>query len=143
MLPLCLDQGVGVIPWSPLARGKLTRDWEAETNRSQQDAFGRAAHAETEQQDRRVVETLQKVARDRGLPRAQVALAWMLGKPAITAPIVGATKQEQLADAIAALDVKLSQDEIAALEAPYVPRAVHPMVPPMSVQPKVLSVLTD
>ncbi len=142
MLPLCLDQGVGVIPWSPLARGKLTRDWAVETNRSQQDAFGRASHAATEQQDRAVVEALQQVAKQRGLPRAQVALAWMLGKPAITAPIVGATKPEHLAHAIAALDVRLSDEEVAAIEAPYVPRPVHPMVPPMSVQPQTLSVVT-
>jgi aryl-alcohol dehydrogenase-like predicted oxidoreductase len=143
MLPLCLDQGVGVIPWSPLARGKLTRDWEAETNRSQQDAFARASHAATEQQDRAVVEALQRVAEQRGLPRAQLALAWVLNNPAITAPIVGATKQEQLSDAIASLDVRLSEDEVAALEAAYVPHPVHPMVPPMSVQTQTLSVVTD
>lgn len=143
MLPLCLDQGVGVIPWSPLARGKLTRDWEVETNRSQQDAYGRASHVATEQQDRAVVEALQQVSKQRGLPRAQLALAWVLNNPAITAPIVGATKPEQLADAIAALDVKLSDDEVTALEAPYVPHPVHPMVPPMSVQPQTLSVLPE
>jgi aryl-alcohol dehydrogenase-like predicted oxidoreductase len=143
MLPLCVDQGVGVIPWSPLARGKLTRDWEVETNRSQQDAFARQIYAATEQQDRAVVEAVQRIARDRGIPRAQVALAWMLTKPAITAPIVGATKPQHLADAIAALDVTLSDAEISALEASYVPHAVTGIVPPLSPDPATLSPVRD
>jgi aryl-alcohol dehydrogenase-like predicted oxidoreductase len=141
MLPLCLDQGVGVIPWSPLARGKLTRDWEEVTNRSQQDPIAQRLFAATEQQDRVVVEAVQRIASERGVPRARVALAWVLTKPAITAPIVGATKPEHLADAIAALDVRLSDAEMAALEAPYVPHAVTGLVPPLSADPPALSVV--
>jgi aryl-alcohol dehydrogenase-like predicted oxidoreductase len=143
MLPQCLDQGVGVIPWSPLARGKLTRDWEVETNRSQQDAFARQIYAATEQQDRAVVEAVQQIARERGIPRAQAALAWMLTKPAITAPIIGATKPDHLADAIAALDVKLTDAEISALEAPYVPHVVNGMVPPLSADPPTVSLVKN
>jgi aryl-alcohol dehydrogenase-like predicted oxidoreductase len=143
MLPQCLDQGVGVIPWSPLARGKLTRDWEVETNRSQQDAFARQIYAATEQQDRAVVEAVQRIARERGIPRAQAALAWMLTKPAITAPIIGATKPDHLADAIAALDVKLTDAEISALEAPYVPHVVNGIVPPLSADPPTVSLVKN
>ncbi len=143
MLPQCLDQGVGVIPWSPLARGKLTRDWEVETNRSQQDAFARRMYAATEQQDRAVVEAVRGIAEESGIPRAQVALAWMLTKPAITAPIVGATKPGHLADAIAALDVRLTDAQIAALEAPYVPHAVSGMVPPLPAEPPTLSLVKN
>jgi aryl-alcohol dehydrogenase-like predicted oxidoreductase len=143
MLPQCLDQGVGVIPWSPLARGKLTRDWEVETNRSEQDAFTQQAYAAGAQQDRAVVEAVQRIAQERGIARAQVALAWMLTKPAITAPIVGATKPDHLADAIAALDVTLTDTEIAALEAPYVPHAVNGMAPPPSADPAMVSLVKD
>ena len=143
MLPQCLDQGVGVIPWSPLARGKLTRDWEVETNRSQQDAFTQQTYAASEQQDRGVVEAVQQIARERGIPRAQVALAWMLTKPTITAPIIGATKPEHLADAIAALDVRLADAEIAALEAPYVPHAVNGLVIPLGAEPATVSLVKD
>jgi len=125
MIPLCIDQGVGVIPWSPLARGMLTRDWNEATTRSQTDQFGKMIYTATQEQDRKVVEAVARVAADRGLPRAQVALAWVLALPGITAPIVGATKPAHLADAVAALDVKLSAEEIAALEEPYVP---HPVV---------------
>jgi len=140
MLPLCVDQGVGVIPWSPLARGKLTRDWAVETVRSQQDPVARRLFAASEQQDRGIVEAVQRIASDRGIPRAQVALAWMLTKPAITSPIVGATKSEHLADAIAALDVALSDAEIAALEAPYVPHPVNGLAVPRSADPLKVSV---
>jgi aryl-alcohol dehydrogenase-like predicted oxidoreductase len=139
MLPLCADQGVGVIPWSPLARGKLTRDWEVETNRSQQDAFARQIYAATEQEDRAVVAEVRRIAEERGIPRAQVALAWMLAKPVITAPIIGATKADHLADAIAAVNVTLTDAEISALEASYVPHAVNGMVPPLSANPPKLS----
>jgi aryl-alcohol dehydrogenase-like predicted oxidoreductase len=139
MLPLCVDQGVGVIPWSPLARGKLTRDWEVETIRSQQDGRARELYAATEQQDRAVVGAVKQVAVARGIPQAQVALAWMLTKPAITAPIIGATQPEHLADAIAAEEVRLTETEISALEAPYVPHAVNGMVPPLSAHPPKLS----
>jgi len=143
MLPFCVDQGVGVIPWSPLARGKLTRDWEVETNRSQQDGRARELYAATEQQDRSVVEAVKRVAEGRGIPRAQVALAWMLTKPAITAPIVGATKPDHLTDAIAAAEVKLTDTEISLLEAPYVPHVVNGMVPPLSADPPKLSLVKD
>jgi aryl-alcohol dehydrogenase-like predicted oxidoreductase len=124
MLPLCLDQGIGVMPWSPLARGRLTRDWDAHTERSDNDAFGRSLYENTAETDRRVVEAVAGVAAARGVPRAQVALAWVLQKPGITAPIVGATRLEQLDDAVAALSIELSGEEVGALETPYVPHAV-------------------
>jgi len=124
MLPLCLDQGVGVIPWSPLARGRLTRDWDYTSVRTETDeAFGRL-FAKTEDADRKVVDRVAQIAAARGISRAQVALAWLLAKPVITAPIVGATKLEHLDDALASVNVKLSADEVAALEEPYVPHAV-------------------
>ena len=119
MLPLCLDQGVGVIPWSPLARGRLTRDWDATTTRSESDEFGRKLYSDD---DRRIVDAVAKTAESRGISRAQVALAWLLRQPAVTAPIVGATKPEHLEDAIAAVDVTLSDDEAAQLEVPYTTR---------------------
>jgi 1-deoxyxylulose-5-phosphate synthase len=121
MIPLCIDQGIGVIPWSPLARGRLARPWDSTTNRSETDAFGRALYDEG---DRPVVDAVGQVADQRGIPRAQVALAWLLAKPGITAPIVGATKPHHLADAIAAVDVELTADEIELLEKPYRPHAV-------------------
>jgi aryl-alcohol dehydrogenase-like predicted oxidoreductase len=123
MLPLCADQGVGVIPWSPLARGRLARAWDDETERSQSDEFGRTLY-DTAPSDRVVVERVGAIANERGVSRAQVALAWMLSKPVITAPIVGATKPNHLDDAVAAVDLELSDDEIAALEEPYVPHRV-------------------
>ncbi|MCZ0733648.1 aldo/keto reductase [Phreatobacter sp. AB_2022a] len=124
MLPLCREEGIGVIPWSPLARGRLTRDWDETSARSETDAFGKTLYAATADADRKVVEAVAQVAKARGVPRAQIALAWVLAKPSITAPIVGATKPQHLDDAVAALAVKLEPDEIAALEAPYVPHAV-------------------
>ena len=139
MLPQCLDQGVGVIPWSPLARGRLTRGWDQETNRSQQDVFAQQMYRETEQQDRKVVEVAARIAADHGVPQAHVALAWLLAKPAVTAPIVGATKPQHLADALGALDFRLSAEEIAALEEPYVPHVVSGMVPPLDSTPPKLS----
>jgi len=124
MLPLCLDQGVGVIPWSPLARGKLARPWDAEsTKRSETDGFAKSLYAKTAEADKRVVDRLGELAAARGVPRAQLALAWLLSKPAITAPIVGATKPHHLDDAVAAVSLKLTAEEIAALEEPYTP---HP-----------------
>ena len=116
MLPLCADEGIGVIPWSPLARGRLTRDWDAGTARSQTDAFGRTLYLDS---DRTIVERVAQVAGQRGVSRAQVALAWMLGQPVVTAPIVGATKMMHLEDAVAAVDLQLSGDEVAHLEQPY------------------------
>jgi aryl-alcohol dehydrogenase-like predicted oxidoreductase len=125
MLKLCLDQGVGVIPWSPLARGKLARSWEAEaTTRSESDGYAKNLYAKTAEVDKGVVERLAKVAGERGVPMAQVALAWLLTKPAITAPIVGATKLHHLEDAVAAVGLKLTADEVKALEEPYVPHSV-------------------
>jgi aryl-alcohol dehydrogenase-like predicted oxidoreductase len=124
MLPLCRDQGVAVIPWSPMARGRLTRDWDTESSRAETDEFGRSLYANTADADRKVVEAVAAVAAARGVPRAQVALAWVLQQPGVTAPIVGATKVEHLDDAVAALTLKLAPEETAALEAPYVPHAV-------------------
>jgi aryl-alcohol dehydrogenase-like predicted oxidoreductase len=125
MLKLCLDQGVGVIPWSPLARGKLARSWEAEaTTRSESDGYAKNLYAKTAEVDKGVVERLAKVAGERGVPMAQVSLAWLLTKPAITAPIVGATKPHHLEDAVAAVGLKLTADEVKALEEPYVPHPV-------------------
>jgi 1-deoxyxylulose-5-phosphate synthase len=124
MLPLCAAEGIGVIPWSPLARGRLTRDWDATSARSETDEFGRGLYAATADADRAVVECLTAVAARRGIPRARIALAWVLRKSMISAPIVGATKPEHLDDAVAALSVKLSDEEVAALEEAYVPHAV-------------------
>jgi len=120
MLPLCRDQGVGVIPWSPLARGKLTRDWDDTTARSETDEFGANLYLDT---DREIVDQVAAVAEARGVTRAQVALAWVLGRPGVDAPIIGATKPHHIDDAVAALDVELTADEVAAMEAPYAPRA--------------------
>jgi aryl-alcohol dehydrogenase-like predicted oxidoreductase len=124
MLPLCAAEGIGVIPWSPQARGKLTRDWDYKSIRTETDDALTRLFAKTEEADRRVVDRVAQVAAARGVSRAQIALAWLLAKPVITAPIVGATKLHHLDDALASLDVKLSADEIASLEAPYVPHAV-------------------
>ena len=124
MLPLCRDQGIAVIPWSPLARGRLTRDWDDRSARSETDGFGRTLYAATADADSKVVEAVTRVAAARGVPRARVALAWVLRKPGITAPIVGATKPSHLEDAAVALSVRLTDEEVAALEAPYVPHEV-------------------
>ncbi|MCA0316899.1 MAG: aldo/keto reductase [Proteobacteria bacterium] len=124
MLPLCREEGIGVIPWSPLARGRLTRDWDETSARAETDEFGKTLYARTGDADRKVVEAVAKVAKARGVPQAQVALAWVLAKPVISAPIVGATRMGHLDDAVAALSVKLTAEEIAELEAPYVPHAV-------------------
>ncbi len=125
MLPLCADQGIGVIPWSPLARGRLTRDWDATSARSETDEFGRTLYLpHTADADRRVVEALGQVARERGVARAQIALAWVMRSQAVTAPIVGATKMQHLDDAVAALSIRLTDEEVAALQAPYVPHEV-------------------
>jgi aryl-alcohol dehydrogenase (NADP+) len=123
MLPLCADQGIGVLPWSPLARGRLTRDWDDTTPRSETDEFGRTLY-DTSDSDRVIAERVAAIAAERGVPRAQVALAWHFTKPVVTAPIVGATKLEHLDDAAAAVDLRLTADEVARLEEPYVPHAV-------------------
>ena len=121
MLPLCQDQGVGVIPWSPLARGRLTRPWDTKTARSDTDEFGRSLYRD---EDRTVVENVIALAERRGVSPAQVGLAWLLAQPAVTSPIVGVTKPQHLADAIAAVDLELSVDEVAELGADYVPHAI-------------------
>jgi aryl-alcohol dehydrogenase (NADP+) len=123
MLPLCADLGMGVIPWSPLARGHLARPWGQETNRSETDAFARTLY-ESAAPDQAIVDRVGQVADARGVPRARVALAWLLANPVVTAPIVGATQPHHLDDAVAAVDLQLSAEEIAALEEPYVPHAV-------------------
>ncbi|HWB36025.1 MAG TPA: aldo/keto reductase [Rugosimonospora sp.] len=124
MIPLCLDQGIAVIPWSPLARGKLTRDWDVTTARTGSDPFATTLYARTEEADRQVVDAVAQVAQERGVPRAQVALAWLAGRPGVTAPIVGATKPNHLEDAVAALDLELTPDEVERLEKGYVPHPV-------------------
>ena len=121
MLPFCRDEGIAVMPWSPLARGRLARAWDETTERLATDEFGKTLYLES---DRAVVDAVGKVATDRGVPRAQIALAWLLSKDAITCPIVGASKPGHLTDAVAALEIDLTDAEIAALEAPYVPHAV-------------------
>ncbi|MDR6716798.1 aldo/keto reductase [Paenibacillus sp. 2003] len=125
MLPLCQEEGVGVIPWSPLAKGRLTRDWNEQTARSGIDPAGKAFYENAMvDADRQVVERVLKVAEQREIPRAQVALAWLLHQEAVTAPIIGATKIHHLGDAIAALTVKLTVEEIGFLEEAYVPHPV-------------------
>ena len=118
MLPLCADLGVGVIPWSPLARGRLTRDWDEETSRSQTDEFGSNLYPPG---DRLIVEQVAQIAIERQVPRARVALAWVAGRPGITAPIIGATKPHHIDDAVAALDLVLTDAEVQQLETAYEP----------------------
>jgi aryl-alcohol dehydrogenase-like predicted oxidoreductase len=122
MHPFALDQGVGVLPWSPLARGRLTRPWGEETSRTETDLVTQAMYNQAEEADRAVTEAVGRVAEARGIPRAQVALAWVRQQPAVSAPIVGATKPHHIDDAIASVSVELTADELAALEAPYTPR---------------------
>ena len=121
MLPLCADRGIGVIPWSPLARGRLTRPWESSTSRTETDEFGKRLYSDG---DRLIVEQVMKVAESRGVPPAQIALAWVAGQPAVTAPIIGATKPNHLDDAVAALDIELTAAEKTALEEHYVPHTI-------------------
>ena len=121
MLPLCADQGVAVIPWSPLARGRLTRDWDAVTARTETDEFGSTLYVDT---DRAIVEQVAAVAAARGVSRAQVALAWLHRNPVVTAPIVGVTKPAQLDDAVASLEFTLTDDEVRLLEEAYVPHRI-------------------
>ncbi|MGI5430532.1 aldo/keto reductase [Streptomyces sp. CA-179760] len=121
MLPLCADQGVGVLPWSPLARGRLTRDWDTTTERSATDTFGSNLYQEG---DRTIVEAVTRIAADRDVPRAQVALAWLLHQNTVTAPIVGASKPGHLEDAVAAVELQLTDKELEELERPY---TAHPI----------------
>src|SRR2546421_831626 len=122
MLPFCLDQGVGVIPWSPLARGLLTREWSAQTKRNETDKFTKALYSQAEEANQKIVETVKAIAEERHANMAQIGLAWLLQKEVVTAPIVGATKPQHLSDAVAAVDLKLSDEEIRRLEALYIPQ---------------------
>lgn len=124
MLPLCKEEKIGIIPWSPLARGRLTREWDESTARSETDEFGKYLYAQTAESDRIVVERVAELAEKRGVSRAQIGLAWVLQKDPVTAPIIGATKMAHLEDAIDALEVELSSEEVAFLEEPYVPHPV-------------------
>jgi aryl-alcohol dehydrogenase (NADP+) len=121
MLPLCRDEGIGVIPWGPLARGRLARPWDDTTNRSETDRFGQTLYPDI---DRTIVERVAEVANERAVPMAQVATAWMLSKPGITAPIIGATTPHHIDDAVAAIELVPSDDAVARLEEPYTPHPV-------------------
>ena len=123
MLPLCEDEKIGAIPWSPLARGRLTRDWDETTERSAADEFGRALYGH-ESSDRVIVEAVASIAAVRGVPRAQIALAWVSRNPVVSAPIIGARTPAHLDDAVASLDLVLTEDEVAQLETPYTPHPV-------------------
>ncbi|TDG05215.1 aldo/keto reductase [Paraburkholderia guartelaensis] len=122
MLPLCADQGIAVMPWSPLARGRLTRDWNESSEREATDKFGKTLYGADA--DKAIIDAVATIARAHNVPRAQVALAWLLHKPAITSPIIGASKPQHLEDAVAALSLKLSDEEIKTLEAPYLPHVI-------------------
>jgi 1-deoxyxylulose-5-phosphate synthase len=124
MMPLCSDEGIGVVPWSPLARGRLTRPWAADSTRTRTDVYGNKLYENTIGADRKVVDQVAAIAATRGVPMAQIALAWITQKPFITAPIIGATKSQHLDDAVATLNIRLDAEEIAQLEAPYVPHSV-------------------
>ncbi len=121
MLPLCRDAGIGSIPWSPLARGKLTRDWDATTERASTDSFIADSYPDS---DRRIVEKVAEIAERHGVSRAQVALSWVASRSVVTAPIVGATKPHHLTDAVAAIDIDLDDAEVVELEQHYMPRPV-------------------
>jgi 1-deoxyxylulose-5-phosphate synthase len=125
MIPLCQSEGIGIIPWSPLARGRLARPWQTEsTKRHETDQFGKSLYSGTEEIDYAVADRVGRISAQRGVSRAQVALGWMFSKPAITSPIVGATRPHHLADAVAALALRLTPEEIASLEEPYAPHPV-------------------
>jgi len=122
MLPLCADQGIAVMPWSPLARGRLTRDWNETSEREATDKFGKTLYGADA--DKAIIDAVATIARARDVSRAQVALAWLLQKPGITSPIVGASKPQHLEDAVAALSLKLTDEEVKTLEAPYLPHVI-------------------
>jgi 1-deoxyxylulose-5-phosphate synthase len=124
MLPLCHDENIAVIPWSPLARGRLTRDWNETSERQGTDTFGSGLYEASLDADRKIVDAVSEIAKARGVPRAQVALAWVAQKQGVTAPIIGASKPHHLSDAIAALTLSLTDEEVTALEAPYLPRPI-------------------
>lgn len=125
MLPLCREEKIAVLPWSPLARGRLARPWNGESTwRLETDSFGKSMYSQTEEADRKVIDRLGKIAEQRGVSRAQTALAWLLEKPGVTAPIVGASKPHHLEDAVAALSITLTSDEMRSLEELYIPHPV-------------------
>src|ERR1700690_1288924 len=124
MMPLCADARIGVMPWSPLARGRLTRAWDTETPRTRTDQYGNALYTTSVDADRRIVDQVASIAAARAVSKAQVALAWIAHKPFVTSPIVGASKRQHLDDAVAALSLDLTDGEIAQLEAPYAPRPI-------------------
>jgi 1-deoxyxylulose-5-phosphate synthase len=124
MLPLCADQGIAVMPWSPLARGRLTRAWNETSSRQETDEFGKKLYTQFPDSDRLIVDQVSAIADARGVPRAQVALAWLLQKKGVTSPIIGASKPDHLKDAVAALALKLTAEEVAAVEKPYVPHNI-------------------
>ncbi len=121
MIPLCLDQGIGLIPWSPIARGRLARPVGEATARTETDAYARTLYDRTEAADAEVIRAVQSVAAETGRTMAQVALAWVRQKPGVTAPIVGYSRPAQFQDILAGLDLILSDEQVARLEAPYVP----------------------
>jgi 1-deoxyxylulose-5-phosphate synthase len=125
MIPFCRSEGIGIIPWSPLARGKLTRPRDTATVRSKTDDFARRLYGGTAEADDKVIARVHELAAAHGVPSARIALAWLLQKPGVTAPIVGASQPQHVEDAVAALSVKLTAEEIKAMEEPYVP---HPVV---------------
>jgi aryl-alcohol dehydrogenase (NADP+) len=124
MLPLCVDQGIGVIPWSPLARGRVARPWGEVTKRAETDPFGKSLYEANMASDEKVNGAVAAVAKAKGKTMAQVALAWVLQKQPVSAPIVGVTQLPQLTDAIGAVDVTLSAEDVATLEAHYTPRPI-------------------
>ena len=123
--PFCIDQGVGLLPWSPLARGKLTRPWDEASERVKSDPLGQVSYRQAEDHDRRIADGVAAIAEERGVTRAQIALAWLLHRPVVSSPIVGATKPHHLTDAIAAVDLELNPDELRRLEEHYIPHAVE------------------
>ncbi len=139
MLPLCEDQGVGVIPWSPMARGRLTRDWSVTSRRTQNDAFALKMYENAALLDKPVIDVVASIAEKHAVPRAHVAIAWLLSKSVITAPIIGATKPEHLSTAISALDFSLSDAEITELEVRYLPHPVDGIIPPLPDTPPSLT----
>jgi 1-deoxyxylulose-5-phosphate synthase len=124
MLPLCADQGIAVMPWSPLARGRLTRAWNETSSRQETDEFGKKLYTQFPDSDRLIIDQVSTIAAARGVPRAEVAMAWLLQKKGVTSPIVGASKTDHLKDAVAALSLKLTAEEITLLERPYVPHNI-------------------
>jgi aryl-alcohol dehydrogenase (NADP+) len=124
MLPLCVDQGIGVIPWSPMARGRLARPWGEVTERVETDEYGKTLYTKAEAANRQINEAVASIAKARGVKMAQVALAWVLQKQPVTAPIIGATKTGHIEDAVGAVEVELSAEELGRLEAPYQPTGV-------------------